>query len=371
MVFAGLCGLFLAGVALLFETAWQAGYGLRWALQASGVVLYVLGVLWRGLAANHRLGEAALLPGLGWGNALTLLRGVLVAGLVGFLFLPEPAGWLAWIPGIFYTVANATDFFDGYLARKTNHVTRLGELLDMSLDGLGVLVAVALAVQYGRLPAWYLLVGLARYLFLVGLWLRRRRNQPVYDLPSSVARRVLAGFQMGFLAVMLWPLFGPPGTFLAAALFGIPFLIGFGRDWLFVAGILQPQESALNRWLALLSAWLSLLLRLAVAALQAGPLLERYARFPGLPALVLGVTILETLCLVLLLLGVLSRVTAILALILLGINQLLAPLSLAQMLLAAVYTGILFLGPGAYALWKPEEYLVYHRAGERSRKTGS
>ena len=38
---------------------------------------------------------------------------------------------------------------------------------------------------------------------LAGLWLRKRRGAPIYDLPPSVNRRVIAGLQMGFLAVIL------------------------------------------------------------------------------------------------------------------------------------------------------------------------
>ena len=32
---------------------------------------------------------------------------------------------------------------------------------------------------------------------------------------------------MGLLAVMLWPIFSPPGTHIAATLFALPFLAGF------------------------------------------------------------------------------------------------------------------------------------------------
>jgi CDP-diacylglycerol---glycerol-3-phosphate 3-phosphatidyltransferase len=89
------------------------------------------------------------------------------------------------LPAIIFTLAIAADFFDGFAARVSNHVTRLGEALDMKLDGVGVLIAIILAVQYGSLPAWYLLVASARYLYLGGIYIREKKAYPVYELPTQ------------------------------------------------------------------------------------------------------------------------------------------------------------------------------------------
>ena len=233
-LFAGVCLLLLVSGAITLFPTWAPEHTLRWSIIASLAIIYLLVVFWRNLGANHRRSETQLLPALGWGNLMTLFRGLMIAGLLGFLFSPAPQGWLVWAPGVLYTLVCLADFLDGYLARVTNHVTRLGEALDMSFDGVGVLGAVLLAIQYGQLPAWYITVGMARYLFLAGMWLRQRGGKVNYPLPPSIRRRGLAGLQMGFLAVMLWPIFSPPGTYIAAALFGLPFLISFLFDWLFV-----------------------------------------------------------------------------------------------------------------------------------------
>jgi CDP-diacylglycerol--glycerol-3-phosphate 3-phosphatidyltransferase len=119
------------------------------------------------------------------------------------------------------------DCFDGYLARLHNEVTRLGAMMDMSLDGLGMLIGVLLLIQFGQVPALILLVGLARYLFLLGIWIRRRIGKPIYELPENPLRRQFAGAQMGFIGVILFPVFSPPGTYLAAMLFALPFFLGF------------------------------------------------------------------------------------------------------------------------------------------------
>ncbi|MEZ4717647.1 MAG: CDP-alcohol phosphatidyltransferase family protein [Caldilineaceae bacterium] len=55
------------------------------------------------------------------------------------------------------------------MARITNHSTKLGEMLDMEYDVIGIFAAVLLAISYGQLPVWYLGIGLARRFFWPGI----------------------------------------------------------------------------------------------------------------------------------------------------------------------------------------------------------
>lgn len=372
---------------------WQTSYAWIWLLQASAGWAYLLGVLWRGLDHNHRTGETQLLPVFGAGNTATLLRGWLVAALLGFLFLPWPQGWMAWIPAGLYTLAALADFLDGYLARITNHTTRLGEILDINIDGLGVLAASLLAIQYNQVPVWYLLVAAARYLFLAGIWLRKILHKPVYDLQPSVRRRAFAGIQMGFLFFILMPVFSPPGTHIAAALFALPFLVGFLIDWLAVTGVitlhsarlvdrLKTRRPAITNRLsdyqtALLN-WLPVVLRWAAALLFAYQLIQLLGIHPdagdmqaALQALssnssLFIIAMAQGVVLLLLLVGAGGRAVSIAGLCLLGIQQMYASLSPVQIALLALLTAIIYLGTGALSLWKPEEYLITRRTGEQS-----
>jgi CDP-diacylglycerol--glycerol-3-phosphate 3-phosphatidyltransferase len=192
--------LLVAGYQVLMNW-WSDQYAVRWLGLATLSSLIFFAILWRRLEFNSRPGEDYLLPELGPGNLLTILRGIILALLIGFLFLPWPQGWLAWVPGLLYTIVAVADLFDGYLARKFDLQTRLGENLDLTLDGLGILVASVMLVQYGQVAAWYLLVGLARYLFMAGIWLREKMGLPVYELSSNSTRRPFAGAQMGFAVV--------------------------------------------------------------------------------------------------------------------------------------------------------------------------
>lgn len=363
-LFAALSILYLFGGFALLAITWQTQYALIWGVFCTATLIYQFAVLWSGLPHNHRPGEIDILPVLGWGNRLTLIRGMLIAGLVGFLLIPEPQGWLAWLPGIFYTLAIAADFFDGYLARITRHNTRLGEILDMSFDGLGVLAAILLAVFYGRLPGWYLLVAFARYAFVAGLWLRNRSGKVNFELPPSVRRRALAGFQMGFLAVMLWPLFSPPATHIAALFFGIPILMGFLMDWFYTTGLLTANDRPQSQTIQRILRWLPFVFRFSVVILGGVMILPKIMALSQLPAPQAMLTITELVVICLLAFGITIRTAAIGGLILLGFHQVFASLSFFQILMAGGYSAILFLGGGPFSLWTPEEYLVFHRAGE-------
>jgi CDP-diacylglycerol--glycerol-3-phosphate 3-phosphatidyltransferase len=368
---AFLAGLFLAGIFLMLYQIWQPEMAWRWLILASLPAVYLLVILWQGLALNTRLGEFVLLPELGWGNGLTFLRGLLTAALAGFLFLPLPPGWLAWLPGVLYTTAASADLFDGYLARRSNHVTRLGERLDMSLDGLGVLIGALLLFQYGKVPLFYLLVGIARYLFVAGIWLRKRLGKPVYELTPSATRRPFAGAQMGFIGVVLFPFFTPPGTVLVAACFALPFLVGFFVDWLTVSGAIHDHAKATNSGsvsiIQFFATWGALMLRLAVAV----TLFWVWGKFLGsvsgldfsLPS-IMASYFFGLLGGVLMILGLAGRAAALAILFSLGLIQQFSALGAVEIFVIIGATTVFFLGSGAYSLWVPEKRLISKRLGE-------
>ena len=349
---------------LVLRQAWTPESAVRWLTLAGSVLLYQSVVLGSNLKKNHRAGEAALLPGLGPGNHMTLLRGLLVAGLVGFLFSPRPQGWLIWVPGILYSLADVADFLDGFLARRTNHATRLGEVLDMSFDGLGVLAAALLAVQYGQVPVLYLSVAVARYVFLAGMWLRKISGRGNTELPPSMRRRLFAGFQMGFIGVILLPVFSPPGTTFTAGLFAIPFLVGFGKDWFIVCGLLKPTgHNPRKTPLALIG---PPALRLIASGLAGLVFISRLS--PAADQIPVAIVILELAAASLILLGVVGRISAVAGLILIGLSQQFAGLTSLQFMLVAIYIALLFAGTGALSLWAPEDRVLFSHLGEVRQK---
>jgi len=208
----------------------------RWLIGSFSVWVYCLWLLFHHLEDNRARGGDALIPSLGLPTAVTLLRGCLLAAVAGFFFVPIPQGPLVFVPAVGYSLASVLDNVDGRIARAFSRTTRLGARLDMELDAVGILVASAVAIHFGKIPAWYLSIGLARYVFVAGIWWRERHGRVVETLAPSSYRRWLAGVQMGFLSVSLWPPVPTSLTFAVAPLFGGITLAMFLRDWLQVSG---------------------------------------------------------------------------------------------------------------------------------------
>jgi CDP-diacylglycerol--glycerol-3-phosphate 3-phosphatidyltransferase len=91
---------------------------------------------------------------------LTVLRLLLVPVFMVLLYMDtDTMRWAAF--GVF-VVASLTDFFDGYIARKYNQVTKLGKLLDPLADKVLVTAALVGLVELGEIPAWIVVLILSR-----------------------------------------------------------------------------------------------------------------------------------------------------------------------------------------------------------------
>ncbi|MEZ4683546.1 MAG: CDP-alcohol phosphatidyltransferase family protein [Caldilineaceae bacterium] len=381
-------------VVLLYAVTWWLTYQLlqsfwfdtlasRWRLGSAGVALLLLTLLWRGLRYNRHTESSRLWPTLGYGNWLSIVRGILLCLLAGFLFLPRPTIALTWLPALLYTADRITDLFDGYLARITQRESKLGAMLDIELDGLGLLVAVVLGVQYGLLPAWYLILAVSRQLFVAGMWLRKRAGLPNRDLPPSDNRRVIAGFQTGFLSVMFWPILVPAVTHLAAILFAIPLIYSFGRDWLVVSHAIDPEAPAYNRVRggikSLFESWLPVVARLVAFALFAQLLWSRWQdealwdvfvvawSLPTSPWLHIGTIGLAMVAAIFVVTGYLARVAALLlmtfALLLVSVEGLSWQSSGALFVSSVI---VAHLGSGRWSYWQPEERWLHTQYGKVS-----
>src|SRR5581483_4636745 len=98
-------------------------------------------------------------------NSLTLFRIFLVPFLVVVLLTK----WSDWVGLGIFLVAALTDFFDGYIARKTNRTTRLGALLDPIADKLLMSAAFISLVELGIARAWMVVIIIGREFAVSGL----------------------------------------------------------------------------------------------------------------------------------------------------------------------------------------------------------
>lgn len=364
---------------------WHYTYSNRWLVLAGIMLVVALTILAGNLRHNRRTENAPLLPTLGYGNGMTLARGLLLLLLSGFLFSPRPTAPLLWAPAILLTASRLIDCFDGYVARVTRHDTKLGAILDIEFDGLDLLVAVLLGIQYGVLPGWYIVLAVSRQLFVMGLWLRSRAGKPNREWPPSDNRRVIAAYQTGFITVMLWPVFTPPLSTLASVLFAIPLIYSFGRDWLVVSYVIDPDSTFYQKARAgiktFFEGWLPLLARMVAVGLT-GLILWReaptfvhwqpYLTHIGLvgtwllPVLI-GLFVIAAICV---LLGIAGRVAALVLLYLACLDIWAGGFVWYENALLFTAASIAtHLGSRWLTLWQPEEPVLRTYFGKREDPT--
>ena len=93
-------------------------------------------------------------------NKLTLLRVFLIPVFLVLLYLPFPRHMLLAL--IVFIIASLTDLADGYIARKRSLITTFGKFMDPLADKLLVMAAMLWLVEAGRIPAWCMLLIIAR-----------------------------------------------------------------------------------------------------------------------------------------------------------------------------------------------------------------
>lgn len=328
-----------------------------WGLPSGILLMYLLGYARINLQHNRRGAETPILSHLGISNGLTLTRGLLYGLLAGFIAHPPSSGWWTVVPGVLYTSAALTDIADGYLARVRGETTRLGAKLDIEVDSLGILVATILAVQLGRIPDIFLVFAGLYYLFRMGLWWRAKRGLPVYEMPQSPWRRLIGGFQVGFLCVILWPVLPNTVTTLGGYVLAGPILLSFLRDWYVVSRGSNRTLKAIETSLQSMASIVPVLLRALLAGagaiflfeLTEAPLLMTVAGVAGLfSVLVGGAGRLGAL--VWLAIGC-AQATAV------GLTEL-------SSVVIASSLGVMLLGVGAFAVWTPSDRLLKQRLGD-------
>jgi CDP-diacylglycerol--glycerol-3-phosphate 3-phosphatidyltransferase len=100
-------------------------------------------------------------------NAITLVR---IAAIPVFLVFTYYESRLnSFLAALVYAITAATDFVDGYLARRMNLVTVIGKFLDPLADKLIAMSALVMLVHLGRVEAWVVILLLTREFAVTGL----------------------------------------------------------------------------------------------------------------------------------------------------------------------------------------------------------
>lgn len=136
-------------------------------------------------------------------NILTISRIVLLPVLIGLFFIHGAVA--AWIALALYIFCAATDFFDGWIARKYNITSGIGTFLDPISDKIMVAALLITLAAFDRLEGvWVIpaIIILSREFLIAGL--REYLGPQNIKVPVSNLAKWKTGFQMtalGFLVI--------------------------------------------------------------------------------------------------------------------------------------------------------------------------
>ncbi len=100
-------------------------------------------------------------------NLLSLSRMLTTVLVFALILLNAP--WAFLTATALFILASATDFFDGYLARRLKVVSPLGVFLDLTADKVFVSVILIALVQISLVPAWIVVIIVTREFLVTGL----------------------------------------------------------------------------------------------------------------------------------------------------------------------------------------------------------
>lgn len=101
-------------------------------------------------------------------NKLTVLRVIMVPFFVLFMLTDLGGDANKWIALAIFCVASLTDMLDGKIARARNLVTNFGKFMDPLADKLLVCSAMICLIPVGKLPAWIVIIIIAREFIISG-----------------------------------------------------------------------------------------------------------------------------------------------------------------------------------------------------------
>lgn len=132
-------------------------------------------------------------------NKLTLLRIIMIPVFVVLLYLDFPFNNLVALA--VFILASITDTLDGYIARKYNLITDFGKFMDPIADKLLVTAAMQVFVDWHMMPAWVVIVVVAREFIVSALRLVAANNGRV--IAAGWSGKVKTASTMVCICIML------------------------------------------------------------------------------------------------------------------------------------------------------------------------
>lgn len=133
-------------------------------------------------------------------NKLTMLRVIMIPFFVLFMLARITAAD-KWIALAIFIAASLTDLLDGHIARKYDLITNFGKFMDPLADKLLVCSALICLVEMGKLPAWMVIIIIAREFIISGFRLIASDNGVV--IAASYWGKFKTTFQMIMICLLI------------------------------------------------------------------------------------------------------------------------------------------------------------------------
>jgi CDP-diacylglycerol--glycerol-3-phosphate 3-phosphatidyltransferase len=157
-------------------------------------------------------------------NKLTVSRFGLTAAFLLVIYSGMP--YHETIALVLFSAAGVTDFLDGKIARDRNIITNFGILCDPLADKIMTCSAFIAFVGLGRMPAWMVVIIVARELAITGLRMLAASKHVVLASERYGKHKTISQI-VAIIAILVMMSYGKWGGF-GQAVFGFPV---FGAAW--------------------------------------------------------------------------------------------------------------------------------------------
>ena len=135
-------------------------------------------------------------------SKITLVRVAMIPAYMATMYLSGgEAGLWMYLSLATFIIASLTDFLDGYIARHYNQTSDFGKFLDPLADKLLTIAAMSMFCEWGKFPAWALMIVLTREFAVSGL--RMVASQKGNVIAAGWSGKVKTASTMVGLCVMM------------------------------------------------------------------------------------------------------------------------------------------------------------------------
>ena len=182
-------------------------------------------------------------------NKLTVSRFALTAVFLAVVFWEFP--YNETVALAVFVAASITDWMDGAIARSRNLITNFGILMDPLADKILTCSAFIAFVGHGYMPAWMVVIIVARELAITGLRLLAANKQVVLAAEGLGKHKTISQITtiISILVYVSYQQWGPIGkAIFGFHVLGAPWVAGFKVLSLWLTMMLTFVSGALYLW---------------------------------------------------------------------------------------------------------------------------